>query len=142
MNDRLSVVLTLLLALITLKAAVASFLPILPYETQLDVHTLVNIGLVVSTGFACVAVFTLDSIGGAESLPGLRLFTATWVSPHLPPIAHDWLVSATAAQLLNAACGCASLLVFSVFNLWWFARQLRLGMCRRQPAVAWSNAQC
>jgi hypothetical protein len=59
MNDRLSVVLTLLLALITLKAAVASFLPILPYETQLDVHTLVNIGLVVATGFACVVVFML-----------------------------------------------------------------------------------
>ena len=142
MNDRLSVVLTLLLALITLKAAVASFLPILPYETQLDVHTLVNIGLVVSTGFACVAIFMLDSIGGSESLSGLRLFAATWVAPHLPEVAHEWIINATAAQLLNAACGLASLLVFSVFNACWFAHQLRRDLCRRKTKVAWSNVDC
>jgi hypothetical protein len=142
MNDRLSVVLTLLLALITLKAAVASFLPILSYETQLDVHTLVNIGLVVATGFACVAVFMLDS--RPNWLPGVHLVAAEWLAPCVPATVRDWLLSASTAQLLNAACACASLLVFFAFNVWWCVRQVPCDACRRNTSngVSRVNVDC
>jgi hypothetical protein len=120
LGNRFAIILTLLLALVTFKAAVASFLPVLAYETRLDRHALWLIALIVATGFESMLVYVMQS--------SERLCSALqpWVAPVLSGIlsmesAPDANEStALLVQSLNSSIGLLSFAIFVAYNIVWF----------------------
>jgi hypothetical protein len=118
LNDRVGVILTLLLTAVAFKLVITDSIPKVGYSTLIDNFVLGNMIFLFSTVLLCTAGFLIeDSFGHIVEGCGLNPICHTSIYFYEMVTAYDTSV--------NFLIFCASLSLFSLINFYWISTVLR-----------------